>query len=470
MSVPFDLVVIGGGSGGLTVAAGAAQLGAKVALIDKHRLGGDCLWYGCVPSKALIHRSRVAHEVRRSRPEGTDPDFSGALAHVHKAIQTIEPHDSPERFRRLGVEVLFGKGKFIDPRTFRLDGRDLRARAFCIATGSRPRIPPIPGLVQTGFITNEEVFALKTCPRRLAVLGGGPIGLELGQALHRLGAEVTILQRGATLLPREDPRAAQLVHTALEAEGIAVKTSTAVDRVTSENGEKILHTRKGRFVVDEILVAVGRQPNVEGLGLEQAGVVYSDKGIQVNPYLATTNPKIFACGDVTGGYLFTHVAGYEGTIVIRNALLGLFKGKADYRVIPWTTFTGPELARVGLTEPEAKERYGKDLMVLEQPFARVDRAVAEEAETGFIKVLSLRNGTIVGVHIVGAQAGELLHEWVLAMKQDLKVAAVAGSMHVYPTLALGNQQASGLLAKQKFLAGPLPGILEGLFAQLRGLS
>ncbi len=473
MGVPFDLVVIGGGSAGLTVAAGAAQLGAKVALIEKHRLGGDCLWYGCVPSKALIHVSRMAHQVQTAQRWGiqTDSvprvDFTQALAHVQQAIQTIEPNDSPARFRGLGVEVIQGTGQFIDRKTFQVEDQALKARAFCVATGSRPRIPQIPGLREAGFITNEQVFGLTTCPQRLIILGGGPIGVELGQALHRLGAQVTILQQGPRILPREEEAAARLIHQRLEAEGIVIKTGVVVEKIATHTDEKVIHTPTDNFMADEILVATGRTPNIEQLGLAQAGVAYTDRGIRVNEYLATSNGRIFACGDVTGGYQFTHVAGYEGTVVVRNALLGLFKGKVDYRVIPWTTFCDPELARVGLTEAEARDKFGGAIMVLEQPYKDIDRAVTEGAEVGFIKVITQNDGTILGVHIVGSQAGELLQEWILAMKQNLKVGSVAGSMHAYPTLALGNQQAAGQLTKQKFRSSPLPGVLKGLFKQLR---
>jgi pyruvate/2-oxoglutarate dehydrogenase complex dihydrolipoamide dehydrogenase (E3) component len=348
--------------------------------------------------------------------------------------------------------------------------RHIKARAFCIATGSRPRIPQIPGLFEAGYITNEQVFGLKNCPRRLVVLGGGPIGVELGQALHRLGAEVTILQKGPRILPCEEEMSARIVHQALEGEGLVIKTGVQVEKIQRRGNEKVIHTLQGIFTADEILVATGRSPNIEQLGLEQAGVSYTAQGIRVNAYLATTNPRIFACGDVIGGYQFTHVAGYEGTIVVRNALFGLFKGKADYRVIPWTTYCDPELARVGLTEAEARVKWDKDVVVLEQPYRGIDRAVTEEVQTGFIKVIARSNGTILGVHIVGSQAGELLQEWVLAMKQNLKVAAIAGSMHAYPTLSLGNQQVAGQLTKQKFRASALPGVLQGLFSQLRSWS
>ncbi|WP_287130449.1 NAD(P)/FAD-dependent oxidoreductase [Candidatus Cyanaurora vandensis] len=470
--VPFDVVVIGGGSGGLTVAAGAAQLGAKVALIDKARLGGDCLWQGCVPSKALIHVSRIAHQVRHSDrwgiPSSAGPvDFRAVRNHVAQAIQRIEPHDSPARFQGLGVEVLFGEGQFVDRATFRLSGRDLKARTFCIATGSRPQIPPIPGLSEAGFITNEDVFTLPACPPRLVVLGGGPIGLELGQALHRLGSEVTVLQRGERILPREDTALAAILHQALTDEGITIKTGVTVNRVEGQGDVKILHTNQGSFTADAILVATGRQPNLEGLGLKEAGVGFNERGIQVDAYLATTNPRIFACGDVTGGYKFTHVAGYEGTVIVRNALLNLFKAKADYRVIPWTTFTDPEVAHVGLTEAEAKDQGG---IVLEQPFKGIDRAITAGEETGLIKIIIRPDGTILGAHIIGQQAGELLQEWVLAMKQNLKVGAISASIHPYPTLSLGNQQVSGQLTKQRFRASPLPGLLQALFSQLRNWS
>jgi pyruvate/2-oxoglutarate dehydrogenase complex dihydrolipoamide dehydrogenase (E3) component len=453
MAIEYDIVIIGGGSGGLVVASAAAQLKAKVALVERDRLGGDCLWYGCVPSKSLIHASRVAYEVKNASRFGihTNPpeiEFAKATGHVQKVIKAIEPHDSPERFRGLGVEVIFGDGKFIDRATFEVNDRKLKARAFVVSTGSRPAIPPIPGLKEAGFLTNEQVFSLTERPHSLAIIGAGPIGCELGQAFSRLGSEVTIINSRDQILPKEDPEAAKVVQDQLIAEGIQILSQSRAERVEVKDGKKYLFAGKKEVIVDEILVSAGRVPNIESLNLEAAGVVVGKNGIQMNEKLQTTNPKIYACGDVIGGYQFTHVAGYEAVVVLTNALF-FPVSKANYRVIPWATFTDPELARVGLTEAQARERYGEDVYVLKQDFAGVDRAQAEAATHGFGKIITRGNGEILGAHLVGLSAGELIHEIVMAMSNKLKVSALTG-IHIYPTLSEVNSKAGLLLKKQKF--------------------
>lgn len=486
MAVEYDLVVIGGGSAGLLVAGIAASLKAKVALIERDRLGGDCLWYGCVPSKSLIHASRIAYEVKHAGRFGIyckDPeiDFAKAINHVQGVISAIQPHDSPERFAALGVEVIFGSGEFIDRQTFKVNHRSIKARAFVIATGSRAAIPSIPGLKEAGYITNEQVFSITKRPDSLAIIGGGPIGCELGQAFSRLGSQVTIIASGDRLLAKEDPEAAQVIQTQFGSEGISVLTKTRCDRVEVIEGKKYLWANDQKVAeVDEILIATGRQPNIESLNLQAAGVKTHQKnaagygsgskqGIRVNAKLQTTNPRIYACGDVIGGYQFTHVAGYEANIVLRNALfLPVFK--ADYRVIPWATFTDPELARVGLTEQEAKERYGDDINVVKQGFDEVDRAQAEAATTGFAKIITRRNGEILGAHLVGPAAGELIHEIILAMSHKLKISALGG-IHIYPTLSEINSKVAFELTKQNYEKNyQLQNILEKLFRFLRTLG
>ncbi|MEB3282939.1 MAG: mercuric reductase [Lyngbya sp.] len=453
MAAEYDLVIIGGGSGGLVVASAAAQLKAKVALVERDRLGGDCLWFGCVPSKSLIHASRVAYDVKNAArfgiyTEHPKIDFSKAANHVQNVIKTIEPHDSPERFRGLGVEVIFGEGKFSDRQTFEVNGRQLKARAFVISTGSRPAIPPIPGLKEAGFLTNENVFSLQEYPENFVIIGGGPIGCELGQAFSRLGSNVTLIESGDYLLQKEDPEAAQVVQDQLISEGIKILTQTRAEQVELKDGKKHIKAGENTIIADEILLAVGRVPNVESLNLEAAGVAVGKGGIQVNDKLQTTNPRIYACGDVIGGYQFTHVAGYEAVVVLTNALF-FPVSKANYRVIPWATFTDPELARVGLTEKQALQRYGKDVYVLKQPFSGVDRAQAEGKTQGFAKIITRGNGEILGAHLVGPSAGELIHEIVLAMSNNLKVSALTG-IHIYPTLSEVNSKAGLLLKKQKF--------------------
>ena len=453
MAVDYDIVIIGGGSGGLVIASAAAQLKAKVALVEKDRLGGDCLWYGCVPSKSLIHAARVAHEVKNGSRFGIYTNtpkinFAEANGHVAKVIKAIEPHDSPERFRGLGVEVIFGSGQFTDRETFEVNGRQLKARAFVISTGSRAAIPPVPGLKEAGYLTNEEVFSLQERPNSLAVIGAGPIGCELGQSFYRLGSEVTIIASRDQIMPKEDPEAAAVVQQEMEAEGISILTKARVKSVEVVNGKKVVQAGEHEVAVDEILVSAGRSPNVDSLNLEAAGVEYDKKGIKVNEKLQTTNPRIYGCGDVIGGYQFTHVAGYEAVVALTNALFFPFS-KIKYEVIPWATFTDPELARVGMDEKQARERYGDDVCVLKQDFAGVDRAQAEAATAGFAKIITRNNGQILGAHIVGPSAGELIHEIVLAMSNKLKVSALTG-IHVYPTLSEINSKAALLLKKQQF--------------------
>lgn len=470
MAVDYDLVIIGGGSAGLVAASAGAQLKAKVALVEKEpKLGGDCLHYGCVPSKSLIHAGRVAHDVKNAAIYGIEASIHDirireALGHVHRVIDTIQEHDSTERFEALGVEVIYGEGQFSDRQTFTVNGRELKARAFLIATGGRPGLPPITGLNEAGYLTNLTVFDLQQRPKALAVIGAGPIGCELGQAFSRLGSQVTLIASHDHILPKEEPEAARVVQAQMAAEGIQILTETRAKEVVVENGQKVILTNTGdRLAVDEILVATGRVPNVESLNLQVAGVDVGKEGVLVNAKLQTTNPKIYAAGDVIGGYLFTHVAGYEGAVAMQNALV-LPTKKADYRVIPWATFTQPELARVGLTEEQARKRYGDDLMILRHDFDHVDRALAEGAGIGFAKFITRQNGEILGAHIVGPSAGELIHEVVLAMSYKLKVGALKSIIHVYPTLAEINSKTALQLTKQTYASNTrLQGILRRFF-------
>ena len=475
MAVDYDVVIIGGGSGGLVVASAAAQLKAKVALVEKDRLGGDCLWFGCVPSKSLLQASRVAHQVKEGSRFGiytTPPDiqFSEAMGHVKKVISAIEPNDSPQRFEGLGVEVIFGEGQFKDHKTFTVNGRDLKARAFVVSTGSRPKVPPVEGIEDAGFLTNEQVFSLEERPESLAVIGAGPIGCELGQALQRLGSQVTMISSRDRVLPKEDQEAALVVQQQLEAEGIKIIKETRAQKVAVIDGKKHLWAGDEKIIVDEILVSSGRIPNVDSLNLEAAGVEYNEKGLVVNDKLQTTNKRIYGCGDVIGGYQFTHVAGYEAAVVIQNALF-FPSAKPDYRVIPWATFTEPELARVGLTEEQARKRYGDTIEVLKQEFADVDRAQAEGATEGFAKIITTAKGEILGAHLVGASAGELIHEIILAMKNKLPVSALTGIIHIYPTLSEVNSKAALQLKKRNYAKNKgLQNILQRLFSFLRSLS
>ena len=468
----YDIAVIGGGSGGLVVAAGAAHLGARVALVEKRALGGDCLYTGCVPSKALIASARFAANARRAADFGfapsslqfTDESFASVTGRVQRVIKTVGEHDAPEVFRALGIDVVFGTPRFLSPGELEIElapgedrpTRTVSARRFCISTGSRPAVPPVEGLSEAGFITNEEVFHLQHLPDSLIVLGGGPIGLELGQAFARFGSDVTVVEMGDRLLPKEDEESSATVERLLRAEGLKVLLNAKAVRAGRAGGRKRLTIEEGgrarELYAGEILVATGRRPNVDGLNLEAAGVKYDERRIHTDEYLRTSAPHIYAAGDVTGHFPFTHMAAYEASVVVRNALF--FRPllqRTDFRVVPWTTFTDPEVARVGLTEKEADEKYGKEkVRVYRTDFADNDRAQAEGEAGGFAKLICAgRRNEIVGASIVGPHAGELIHEVVLAMKERLPVTALGGMIHVYPTLTQVNQKAAldAVLAK-----------------------
>jgi len=453
MTKEYNLVIIGGGAGGLVVASAAAQLKAKVVLVEKHRLGGDCLWYGCVPSKSLIHGSRIAYQVKNSHNLGIYHDnlqiqFSEVISHVEKVISTIEPNDSPERFRGLGVDVIFGDGEFIDENTFKVNQKLLKARNFVISTGSSPKIPDIVGLSEAGFITNEQVFSLTQLPQSIIIMGGGAIACELGQALRRLGVQITIIASRDQLLPKEDAEASKIIENQFIEEGIKIIKSAKAEKVEIIDGKKVVIVNGEKLIAEEILVSIGRTPNIKSLNLEKAKVKYNHQGIEVNNKLQTSNKKIYGCGDVIGGYQFTHVAGYEATIILQNALFFPTKN-VDYRVIPWATFTSPELARVGVNESQAREIYGDNIIILKQEMKEVDRAQTEGNIQGFSKIIVTLKGDILGATIIGESAGELIHEIVLAMKNNLKVTALTG-IHIYPTLSEINSKTALLFTKQKY--------------------
>ncbi len=440
-----DLIVIGGGAGGLVVASVAAQLGLRVTLIEKApQLGGDCLHYGCIPSKTLIHTARIAHEMRHADRAGlsaVEPtvDMARVNARIRAVIDHIQQHDDPARFRDYGCEVIFGAARFVDAHGVEVDGRRITGKRFVIATGSRPAVPAIPGLREAGYLTNLDIFSLPERPRRLVVLGGGPIGLEMGQAFARLGSQVTILQRGTHLLPQADPELADELAGCLQREGITVHTGVEVTRVTRHDAGVRIEVGGRQLAADRILVATGRRANVEALDLEAAGVRYTERGIEVDSRMRTSQKHIYACGDVCGPYAFTHMAEYQAGIVISNAVFR-FPKKADYRVVPQVIYTDPELASVGLSEAEARRRHG-DVQVLRFPFARVDRAIVEGETAGRIKLV-VRRGRVLGAAILGAQAGELLHEIVLAMQAGAKLGDIAAAIHAYPTRAQIHRRAA----------------------------
>ncbi|MGQ0675245.1 MAG: dihydrolipoyl dehydrogenase family protein [Rhodospirillales bacterium] len=455
--ISVDICVVGAGSGGLTVAAGASQMGASVALIERGEMGGDCLNYGCVPSKALLAAARAAQSMRRADRLGLerhDPriDFARVMAHVRGVIEAVAPHDSQERFEGLGVRVIRAQARFTGPDALEAGGETVKARRFVIATGSSPLVPPIPGLDKVPHLTNETLFANAQRPAQLRVIGGGPSGLEMAQAPRRLGAMVTVVEK-FTLLPKDDPELVDVVRARLLGEGVALMEGAELKRAdATPSGVAVAVACDGGEVTlagTHLLVAAGRRANVEGLGLEAAGVAYSPQGIATDARLRTTNRRIFAVGDVTGRFQFTHIAGYHAGIVLRNILFRL-PAKVDDGAVPWVTFTEPELAQVGLSESEARERHGK-VMVLRWPFHENDRAQAERDTAGLAKAVMDRRGRVLGAAIVGPHAGELIQPWCLAVARGMKIGAMAQAILPYPTFGeIGKRLASSWYAPKLF--------------------
>ncbi len=440
----YNLVVLGGGTAGLVTAAGAAGLGARVALVEKHLLGGDCLNVGCVPSKALIRAARAVAAVRDSAEFGVRVDgsvrvdFGAVMERMRRLRAGISPHDSAARFRELGVDVFLGGGRFTGPGTVEVGGRELRFAKAVIATGARAAAPPIPGLDGVPYLTNESLFSLTELPRRLGIIGAGPIGCEMAQSFARFGSEVHLVETAPGILPREDRDAARIVQSALERDGVRLLCCGKELRVSRDaGGVRLKVESRGRgydIVVDRLLVAVGRAPNVEGLGLETVGVAFDKKGVQVDDRLRTTHPRIFACGDICSPHQFTHAADFQARIVIQNALFH-GRARASSLLIPWCTYTSPEIAHVGLYEKEAEE-MGIEIDTFTQELGRVDRALLDGETEGFVKVHA-RRGTdrIVGATVVAAHAGDLISEITLAMKGGLGLKTVGATIHPYPTQA-----------------------------------
>jgi len=446
-----DICVIGAGSGGLSVAAGAVQMGASVALFERGKMGGDCLNYGCVPSKALLAAGHAAAHYGHTSQFGVaggsaDVDFAAVNDHVHGVIAGIAPHDSVERFEDLGVEVYQEGARFAGPReVIGENGTKVRARRFVIATGSSPAVPPIPGLDAVDYLTNETVFNLRERPEHLIVVGGGPIGLEMAQAHRQLGAKVTVLEAMQIMGP-DDRDLVAVVRARLEGEGIAIHEGAKVVSVAAADGGVTVsceHDGKSFAVTgSHILVAAGRAPNLSSLNLDAAGIVHDKRGIEVDARLRTTNKRVFAVGDVAGKYQFTHIAGYHAGVVIRNILFRL-PAKLNYDAVPWVTYTDPELANVGMTEKDAREAYGDDVRVLTAEFAENDRARTERRTDGFVKAVVGRKGRILGAGIVGPHAGEIIQPWILAISQKMKIGAMAQMIAPYPTLGEINKRAAG---------------------------
>ncbi|MBV8209581.1 MAG: FAD-dependent oxidoreductase [Burkholderiaceae bacterium] len=486
----YNLVVIGAGSAGLVSAYIGAATRARVALIEREKMGGDCLNTGCVPSKALIRAARLVSQLARADEFGirasAQVDFARVMERVAGVVQAVEPHDSVQRYTALGVECIRGNAKLASPWTVEVGGspagsgaRTLTSRAIVIASGARPAVPPIPGLDQVGYLTSDTVWALRELPRRLIVLGGGPVGCELAQAFARLGSQVTQIEMLPRILAREDPEVSQAVAGHFAHDGIRVLTGHTAREFLLEGARKILVARSGkegeaqprevRIEFDQVLVAVGRSPRTEGLGLETLGIETARNGtIRSDEFLRTRFPNITVCGDVAGPFQFTHTAAHQAWYAAVNALFGGFRAfRADYRVIPWTIFVDPEVARVGSSEQEARER-GLAHQVTVYPLAELDRAIADGETEGFVKVLT-KPGTdrILGATIVGSHAGELLAEFVLAMKQNIGLNRLLGTIHAYPTMAEANRNAAGEWRRSQVTRGQWE-FLQALQSWMRG--
>jgi pyruvate/2-oxoglutarate dehydrogenase complex dihydrolipoamide dehydrogenase (E3) component len=473
----FDIGILGGGAAGLTVASGSAQLGAKTLLVEKEdKLGGDCLHFGCVPSKTLIKTSHVYHLMKHAdsfglpRVEVPPVDYREVVKRIRSVIGIIQKHDSEERFCGLGARVEFGDPEFIDNHTIRLDGKPYTAKNWVIATGSSPGIPSIQGLERGSIITNKEIFSLDHLPGSMIVLGAGPIAIEMAQAFCRLGTEVTLVQRSGQILSKEDKDMADVVMDILKNEGVTFYLDASVVRISDHGGSKkvVIRTGSGKtatLTAETILVALGRNPNLEGLGLDNIGVSYDPKGIAVDSRMRTSQKHIFAAGDVTGSYQFTHAAGYEGGIVISNAVFRLPR-KADYTFFPWCTYTDPELASIGMNEKRA-EAAGIEYSVWTEAFRDNDRGQAEGEAAGKIKMVLDKAEKPLGVQILGPRAGELIGEWVATFNGKVKLSTLASAVHPYPTLGEINKRVAGTYFSPKIFS---ENIRKGLkfFFHLKG--
>lgn len=456
----YNMVVIGAGSGGLVSAYIGSALNAKVALIEKDEMGGDCLNTGCVPSKAMIRSAKILsyikeHEKYGIRKASAEVDFADVMKRVKGVIKEIEPHDSVERYTGLGVDVIKGTAKLTGPHSVEVDGKTITAKNIVLATGAEPVVPPIPGLADADYFTSDTIWDIETLPKKMVVLGGGPIGSEMTQALHRLGAEVTQIEMGPRILGREDVDASELVRQKFVSEGINVLTGHKAKEFIRENNKQYLicETEDGKDVkieFDGVLVALGRKARTKGFGLEELGIKLSERGtIEADPFMRTNVKSIYVVGDATGPYQFTHTAAHQAWYAAVNSLFGPYKKfKADYSVIPWATFTDPEVARVGLSETEAKEK-GIKYEVTKYDISDLDRAIADGSNHGFVKVLTKPGkDKILGVTIVGAHAGDLISEYVLAMKHGIGLNDVLGTIHIYPTMAEANKYVAGTWRKE----------------------
>lgn len=467
----YDLVVIGGGSAGLMGAAIAIQFGARTALVEKFRIGGDCTWSGCIPSKTLIKTARVAHEMRTADRFGlpaSEPrvNLKAVMEHVHQTIQEVYQEETPEALRADGIDVFMESARFLDAHTLAVGDQHLSARNFLIATGAQPWIPPVPGLDKVNYRTYETIWDLDILPKHMLVIGGGPTGSEIAQAFRRLGSQVTLVECGDRLLPHDDLKASQVIAQVFADEGITLRFQSPVQRAWQDESGIHLEVGSGEIVADEMLIAVGRKPNVDSLGLENAGVKFSPMGIAVDINLRTSQKHIFAAGDCIGSYQFTHYAGWQAAMAARNALLpGNSRGQTD--LVPWTTFTDPEVAQVGLTEAQSHARFGDAIMTCEWPMEKVDRARTEGDTAGFLKIVHKKDGTLLGVTIVAGRAGEMIHEWIIALDRGLKVGNLSSAIHVYPTYSVASMQASAAIRIEQLLGGTSGQVIRGLARLMR---
>ena len=464
----YDIAIIGAGSGGLTAAGFAAKLGAKVALVEKNRIGGDCTWTGCVPSKALLKAAKVAHEVRTASHYGVragppDVEMSRVREYVRAAIQQVYRFESPEELRKEGVDVIVAGARFLDPETIAVGESRIRAKTFLLTTGARPAIPPIAGLNEIPFLTYEQIFDNDHLPDTMIVVGGGPIGMEMAQAYQRLGSQVFVV--ADRLLAKEEPEVREVMQRVFEREGIRFVWGKATS-ARKDGSALVVATDRGEARGDLLLIASGRKPTVDGLDLEKAGVTHSPRGIPVDDSLRTNVKHIYAAGDVVGGYQFTHFAGWQAFQAVRNALLpGSSSGLTD--LVPWVTFTDPEVAHVGLTEDQARATLADNIHICRWEMSRADRAVCENDTDGFIKVITKKDGTILGATIVAGRAGEAITEFIVAMKQHMNVADLAGAIHAYPTYSTAVQQLAADMAVENMLSGTSGRIIRGLSKIIR---
>ena len=472
----YDMAIIGGGAAGLTVASGSAQLGAKTLLIENEpKLGGDCLHFGCVPSKTLIHTASVYHAMKNAAAFGLpsiEPppvDFRKISARIREVIDSIQEHDSEERFCSLGALVKFGQAEFVDEHTVMLGGERITSKHWVIATGSSPYVPDIDGLSSTPYLTNRQLFSMEKLPASMIILGGGPIGIEMAQAFGRLGTKVTVVQKRGQILDKEDSDLAGIVMSIMASEGVKFHLNSEVLKVRDVGVEREVHISTGGQMItlraEALLVASGRVANVRGLGLDKAGVKFTPRGIGVDSRMRTSQKHIFAAGDVTGAYQFTHAAGYEGSVVVSNAIFRLPR-RADYANFPWCTYTDPELASIGMNEKRAAAA-GVKYTAWSEEFRTNDRSLAEGCRLGRIRMLVSDKGAPIGIQILGPHAGELISEWVAVMNSKMKLSTLASSVHPYPTLGEINKRVAGSMFASKIFSDKVRAGLK-LFFNYKG--